>query len=592
MAENIGFEVKVGMDVSEVEAELQKSKNLLSQFQAQLKKSTNTIEINMLNNEIKTLNSTIGNLESQMSRAGKPIGDATQSLVNFGRIAQDAPFGIMGISNNLNPMLESFQRLSATEGGTKKALLAMVDGLMGPAGVGVALSAVTALSVVFSKEISNFFATPTEKLKEFRGELNKLNADIYSIVGGAQANRAVAMGYSSIAGSDKESLENRKTALKYLKDIYKDNKEIQDLTIESSTQYMNFAINRASKQEEYQGKEKNNTEALKKIYAEVGKLEDERNAKISQLEKGVGLGFFPAGENAYQKQIDKLKAQTNATYDALIKEAEKNLPSALKVGLQFQSALAGFETPDEKQPKAKKIAKEFDYVTAIKKRSILAGGETEAVAEDTTIKDIEKRHQEHLNWLSEWYKRKSKIVEKDYKTHQDFVKAQKKDYEDFAMSISQNVVGALNGMYQAMQNGDSFGKAFSDMLSNIVQQLIMVAAEAAIFSLIMQSLGMPVGGAGGGFLTTFASLLGVPKHAEGGITTGPSIGMIGEAGPEAIMPLSKLGNFLNTSFNAGAMSGGNSSNGGTFTLRGQDLLLSVNRAQKASNLKGQNISLA
>jgi len=26
-------------------------------------------------------------------------------------------------------------------------------------------------------------------------------------------------------------------------------------------------------------------------------------------------------------------------------------------------------------------------------------------------------------------------------------------------------------------------------------------------------------------------------------------------------------------------------------LRGQDLLLSVNRAQKASNLKGQNISL-
>ena len=32
--------------------------------------------------------------------------------------------------------------------------------------------------------------------------------------------------------------------------------------------------------------------------------------------------------------------------------------------------------------------------------------------------------------------------------------------------------------------------------------------------------------------------------------------------------------------------------GGTFVLRGQDLLLSVNRAQKASNLKGQNISLA
>jgi hypothetical protein len=57
------------------------------------------------------------------------------------------------------------------------------------------------------------------------------------------------------------------------------------------------------------------------------------------------------------------------------------------------------------------------------------------------------------------------------------------------------------------------------------------------------------------------------------------------------MPLSKLSNFLNTSFNAGAMSNNTTSNGTQFVLRGQDLLLSVNRAQKASNLKGQNISL-
>jgi hypothetical protein len=37
---------------------------------------------------------------------------------------------------------------------------------------------------------------------------------------------------------------------------------------------------------------------------------------------------------------------------------------------------------------------------------------------------------------------------------------------------------------------------------------------------------------------------------------------------------------------------GSSNDGGGFVLRGQDLLLATNRAQKASNLKGQNISLA
>ena len=83
MAENVGFDVKIGMDISEMQAELQKSQNLLREFQAQLKKSTNTIEINMLNNEIKSLNGTIGTLEMNMQKAGKPIGDASQSLINF-----------------------------------------------------------------------------------------------------------------------------------------------------------------------------------------------------------------------------------------------------------------------------------------------------------------------------------------------------------------------------------------------------------------------------------------------------------------------------------------------------------------------------
>jgi hypothetical protein len=58
------------------------------------------------------------------------------------------------------------------------------------------------------------------------------------------------------------------------------------------------------------------------------------------------------------------------------------------------------------------------------------------------------------------------------------------------------------------------------------------------------------------------------------------------------MPLSKLSSFLNTSFNAGAMSGSSAGSGGQFVLRGQDLLLAVNRSQKASNIKGQSISLA
>jgi hypothetical protein len=75
------------------------------------------------------------------------------------------------------------------------------------------------------------------------------------------------------------------------------------------------------------------------------------------------------------------------------------------------------------------------------------------------------------------------------------------------------------------------------------------------------------------------------KMANGGIVSGPTLGLMGEYpgashNPEVVAPLDKLKTLIG------------SGSGGQFVLRGQDLLLSVNRAQKASNLKGQNISLA
>jgi hypothetical protein len=70
--------------------------------------------------------------------------------------------------------------------------------------------------------------------------------------------------------------------------------------------------------------------------------------------------------------------------------------------------------------------------------------------------------------------------------------------------------------------------------------------------------------------------------------------MIGEGSEsEAVLPLSKLGNVMQSSFNAGSMSGySGGQGGGVAVLRGQDLLIALNRTQRASALKGQNISLA
>ena len=122
---------------------------------------------------------------------------------------------------------------------------------------------------------------------------------------------------------------------------------------------------------------------------------------------------------------------------------------------------------------------------------------------------------------------------------------------------------------------DAFKKAFSNPYAAIAAGIALVAAGALLKSKINKTSG----GSGGD------SSNGPMRFANGGIISGPTMGLMGEypgaaSNPEVVAPLDKLKDMI----------GGGE--GGTFVLKGQDLLLSINRAQKASNLKGQNISLA
>jgi hypothetical protein len=80
-----------------------------------------------------------------MTRVGPGTQSATFAITNLGRVLQDSSFGFIGIANNLNPLLESFQRLRAQAGSTAGAMKLLGSSLMGAGGVGLALSAVTAI---------------------------------------------------------------------------------------------------------------------------------------------------------------------------------------------------------------------------------------------------------------------------------------------------------------------------------------------------------------------------------------------------------------------------------------------------------------
>jgi hypothetical protein len=164
-------------------------------------------------------------------------------------------------------------------------------------------------------------------------------------------------------------------------------------------------------------------------------------------------------------------------------------------------------------------------------------------------------------------------------------------YENFASMLANNVTNGLMNVWGALQEGTSPLEAIGQMFLNIAQSIASAIIQATIFEAILTAFPeLKALFTAGGILQGAFGYSG--KKANGGITNGASFAMVGEAGPEAIMPLSKLSSMMSTTFNAGAMSGGSAGNGGQFVLRGQDLLVAINRTQKASNLKGQSISLA
>lgn len=85
--------------------------------------------------------------------------------------------------------------------------------------------------------------------------------------------------------------------------------------------------------------------------------------------------------------------------------------------------------------------------------------------------------------------------------------------------------------------------AGEDIKNSILQSLVQLGSEAVargVFNFIGDALGGGGGGGAGGVLGFVGSLFGIAAHAEGGIVTRPHIGLVGEKGPEAIIPLDRM----------------------------------------------------
>lgn len=612
MAENFDkFSIGIDADVSALQSKLKSAQNTLAQFEGALKKATNIGEINYLTKNIDNLKGRINILTQEANKLGRPMGDATNALTNFSRIAQDAPYGMIGITNNLNPMLESFQRLSKTEGGTKKALQAMAAGLTGPAGIGIALAVVSSLVVAFGDDIGVFIDKATggsASLREFANSFTGAKtafSDAYIQI--ENVNSAFEK-FKNGTLTKKDALDEYNNSLGKVYGTTKDIAEAERLFIENKDNYVKAALYRAAAQIALK---KASEEAFKQLEAQAAP----ENANKVDLFMGESLGAFalakltggPAisatdiiGSEAIARKA-KSQEQVFKTifnqFNQLALEQDKAAVHSKDFGKELDKTVKATKLIDSLKKYSAALKYELaqqlmDYETYKKRFKQIDTSYIPFEFKQAPVKESEftKKFREEnadpfKNSIGRSLVPKATAFNKDLKQQSDVVDGLSKSYENFANMLSNNVTNGLMNVFDAMEQGTNPMEAVGQMFRNIALSIASAVIQATIFSALMNAFPeLKVLFRASGALQSAFGYSG--PRAAGGITNGPSMALIGEAGPEAVIPLSKLSGMLNTTFSAGAMSGGGGMGGnGSFVLRGNDLVLALQRSNSSLNLR-------
>lgn len=292
------LEVQIG-------AEIQELNKKLSDAQKNIKGFSNSADKNL-----SKFSKSTNNASKSMGNLQKGAGNGSSAMLAFSRTVQDAPFGLMGVSNNITNLTEQFGALKNRTGSAGGALKLMLKDLKGFGGITLAISLATSAMLMFGDKI---FKTK-DKVKELKKEQEELSKSLENYV-----FQLDAVSKANIKGE--QSATKELTTLRLLKS------QIEDTTL--STDRRKDAINE-----------------LRKKYP--GYLKDMSDEKI--LNGGLEKTY-----NSLTVSIMK-RARATASMNAIIKNSEDLLT--------IESQLASKQDEANKlQEKAILLNKQADKAT-------------------------------------------------------------------------------------------------------------------------------------------------------------------------------------------------------------------------------------
>lgn len=683
MAEGNEFKVIFGADGEELKKTVGELEAELKQFQKQLKTTSGSQALTELNQQIdktrkniqilknvglgkvellpKETPQIVNNTATAVTKLRTSSSSAALALTDVSRVAQDLPYGFIGIQNNINPLLDSFTRLKAETGSTKGALKALASSLGGVGGLGLVLGVVSSAFVIFQNGIAGFNKKTKEakdKTKDFVDTLKEADQVAGEAGAGIYGQIATVKALADVVTNTNRSYKERKNAIEQLKDVNKEH--FGDLKLEaSSLQTLTGRVNEYTQALIAQAVIKGFGDEIGRVNKELfdqNRALDASKDKVTRAQQALadfGSGTYTdtRGNEVVREGYGKLEAalkNANQEFkeqrdivektDTNLRLLEDGINKATEAAAKFKpiNVTDGGKKENVTDPLKEQIelleklrteagllkSEEF-RLGDLKIQLVLRDGKKEGLSEaqiervrQSLIEEFRKRETGTFEVPMAIIPRvavDTEVVQPSLdafgsdmaaRLNQQGIAAGEKFVEGLNTSLGKSigeilsdaVVPAFAELGIALGNAFNGGglasaaEGFLALIGDVLQKVgVQVIEASAAVAAMKKALGTLFAAPGGGIVAGIA-LIAVgqilknikfkeTKFAQGGLVLGPTRGLIGEAGPELVLPLNQLGNLLG---DVGGGGGGNY----TFRMHGNDMIAVQDRAQASRNRRG------
>lgn len=520
------------------------------------------------------LNNFFGQIVTSSTKAATALnklpnvsGAATQSLVNLSRVAQDAPFGFLGIANNINPLLESFQRLkvSAKETGTS-VKSALVGALTGPAGVGLAVGVASSLLLSFGDDLLRLISPSTKLSDALDAAGDALTKNVGQVTVYVEALKSGTLTTEQTKKVQKDLIDqapefqsafkgnavnveelDRILEKKYIPQL------IKSIKVTAAFGIVNETLAKSIKQIAKGGQDFSFGEKVETFLAGFGGISGGVASAAKTAVKNVKEAEKDLTSDNISKLIEKTFKSLGITFgDAAntITDGGKKVAKAVDNSLERARAFIKqfgevFVVPDleitftnteaKVKAAAKKLLSDIDKGLLITKtfgtRVVNVPIELALQVDDKGLANDLKTIRDNLFKDANIFGDTTKIIKGLVPgVDKDVADRNKKFFDDFQQNIRATATlvtdvlsPAFTGMFDAIAAGENPLKAFFSGLTDAVKQLIKKLIQAAIQAAVLSALTGGTSGALGGFSKIFQGFLGFSGAGGGGFGLGGQI---------------------------------------------------------------------